>query len=89
MRDASVDEFRAGLRAELYEAQQRGVLAVEVNAGKLHRKLGGYPPPLGQHHQMPTCCDVLYDEQKAGDQIVVKPPNGRGASLTIRYTLPR
>jgi 5-methylcytosine-specific restriction protein A len=85
----TVDEFRTAIRAELHEAQQRGAPAVEINAGQLHRKLGGYPPPLGQHHQMPTCCDALYDEQKAGDRIVAKPPKGRGASLTIRYQLPR
>jgi hypothetical protein len=31
----------------------------------------------------------MYDEQKAGDEVISRPPKGKGASLTIRYRLPR
>jgi hypothetical protein len=85
----TTDDFRLSLQAELHEAHQRGAKVVEVNAGKLHRKLGGYPPDQGSHHQMPSCCLAMYDEQRADDEIVYKPPKGKGASLTIRYRLPR
>lgn len=35
------------------------------------------------------CCDVMYRNLKEEDNIVEKPPTGRGATLTIRYKLPR
>jgi hypothetical protein len=31
----------------------------------------------------------MYSEQQPGDQIISRPPQGNGASLTIRYHLPR
>jgi hypothetical protein len=82
----SKDEFRAELRARLRRAELRGAAELEVNSGELHRALGGYPT---SPHQMPSCCDVMYEERRAGDEIVAAPPKGRGASLTICYKLPR
>jgi hypothetical protein len=79
-------EFRSELRRQLREAELRRAQHLEVNAGDLHRKLGGYP---GLSQRLPSCCDVMYDEQKAGDEIVSRPAKGKGASLTIRYKLPR
>jgi hypothetical protein len=38
---------------------------------------------------MPNCCRIMYDAQRAGDQVLIKPPSGVGASVTIRYSLPR
>jgi 5-methylcytosine-specific restriction protein A len=80
------DEFRAELKARLHRAALLGAGHLEVNSGELHRKLGGYP---GTKHQMPSCCEAMYVEQRAGDEIVSAPPKGKGASLTIRYMLPR
>lgn len=80
------DEFRAELTARIRRAELRGAKALEVNSGELHRSLGGYPK---SPHQMPSCCDVMHEEQRAGDEIISAPPKGRGASLTIRYKLPR
>jgi 5-methylcytosine-specific restriction protein A len=82
----TVEEFRAELRQQLRDAELRGASHLEVNSGALHRKLGGYPEGP---HQMPSCCDAMYGEQKAGDVILAKPPKGKGASLTISYKLPR
>jgi hypothetical protein len=82
----SVNQFRFALRSLFDEAESRGSPYVEINAGQLHRKLGGYPGPK---HQMPSCCQAMYDEQKAGDQVIRRPPQGKGASLSIRYRLPR
>lgn len=79
-------EFRDELRAQLRQAELNGAAYLEVNSGDLHRKLGGYP---GTSHQMPSCCEAMYGERKARDKIIAQPPKGKGASLTIRYMLPR
>jgi 5-methylcytosine-specific restriction protein A len=80
------DDFRSELRTQLRAAELRSASSVDINSGELHRKLGGYP---GSQHQMPQCCDAMYDEMQAGDAIVSAPKKGRGASVTIRYKLPR
>ncbi len=80
------DEFRSELKAQLSHAEKRGVPSVDINSGEPHRKVGGYPGP---DHRMPMCCEAMYGEQKPGDEIVSSPPKGKGASLTIRYKLPR
>lgn len=82
----TVDEFRAALRTHLRNAELRGAREIEINAGALHRELGGYPTPS---NAMPSCCNVMYDEMTARDDVISAPPKGRGASLTIRYYLPR
>ena len=79
-------EFTAELRARFRRAAERGADEVEINSGELHRSLGGYP---GTNHQMPSCCHAMHDELRSGDEIVSSPPSGRGASLTIKYRLPR
>ena len=83
---ASMDEFRAELRAHLGSAERRGAGQLEINSGELHRAVGGYPGP---GHRMPMCCEAMYQERVAGDEVVKSPPKGKGASLTIRYLLPR
>jgi len=83
---ASVHDFRMELRAQLERAQKRGAPHIEINAGELHRRLGGYPGPS---HQMPSCCQAMHVENRPGDEVIVSPPEGKGATLTIRYKLPR
>jgi len=84
----TADEFREALYRICYEAFQHGQTTVDVNAGDLHRRVGGYPGP---DHRMPNCCSVMRQAMAAdaGDSILEEPPGGQGASLTIRYTLPR
>ena len=61
---------------------------VDINSGKLHKYIGGYPNN-GNHH-MSTCCDVMYQLKKDGDEIIEDgTQKGHGASITIRYKLPR
>jgi 5-methylcytosine-specific restriction protein A len=79
-------QFRTKLSKLLASAAKLGFIAVEVNAGKLHRMVGGYP---GAGHSMPMCCDVMRQRMTAADIIVSQPPRGNGASLTVRYGLPR
>lgn len=38
---------------------------------------------------MPSCCAVMHDELRVGDQIIAQPSSGKGASLVVRYLLPR
>jgi hypothetical protein len=78
--------FHDELMAQIGSAQQRGAPHVEINSGELHRKVGGYP---GTGHRMPMCCDAMYAEKRFGDETVCSPKRGKGASLTIRYLLPR
>jgi len=63
---------------------------VEINAGELHRAVGGYPPKTGQSHSMPSCCEVMRDEAKRGNaEVVFETESGKAPALTIRYYLPR
>ena len=79
-------DFMAELRLQLAHAEERGAPHVDINSGELHRQVGGYP---GNQHRMPSCCAVLRAEMKNDDQELNAPPKGKGASLTIRYLLPR
>lgn len=83
---SSAEAFRAVLIQRLRDAEARGERYLEIRAGELHRDVGGYPGPA---HRMPICCSVLYREMNSGDEIVKSPPKGKGASLTIRFALPR
>lgn len=80
------EDFRSNLLQLLASARDLGLVAVEVNAGNLHRRVGGYP---GSDHRMPQCCDVMRQTMRSGDEVVDEPPGGRGARLTVRYRLPR
>jgi hypothetical protein len=82
----TTDEFRAALLGMLDHASGSKEDFLDVNAGQLHRRVGGYP---GSDHRMPICCDVMRTTTRDGDSIVDGPPKGVGASLTVRYLLPR
>ncbi len=81
-------KFDFALRAMFTESSNDGLCELEVNAGKFHRAMGGYPGPK---HMMPVVCGVMrsHFRREGGDVIASEPPNGKGASLTIRYVLPR
>lgn len=81
------DDFRKELHAQIQRAIRQGRPHVEINAGELHRAVGGYP---GESHRMPMCCQAMRDELQNGDATVVfETTSGNGAALTIRYKLPR
>jgi hypothetical protein len=82
----TIDDFLSELRSQFRMAQDRGARYVTINAGELHRRVGGYP---SHSHRMPLCCDAMYHERQNGDEIIAAPPKGKGARLTIRYSLPR
>jgi hypothetical protein len=79
-------DFWTQLFLLIQDASEHDAGFVDVNAGKLHRSVGGYP---SDNHRMPLCCGVMREEMQPGDVILQEPPKGTGASLTIRYFLPR
>ncbi|MBS1163989.1 MAG: endonuclease [Proteobacteria bacterium] len=86
----TADDFRVELTGILQRAELQGRPHVEINAGELHRSVGGYPSREGNQHAMPSCCGVMRGELEAGKaEIIYTPESGNGASLTIRYYLPR
>jgi hypothetical protein len=84
--EPTADDFRKELLAQIARGNRRGAPHVEINSGELHRAVGGYPRP---NHRMAVCCEVMERERKIGDEIISAPERGKGASLTIRYMLPR
>lgn len=84
----NADDFRTELRAQIERAMRQGRPHVEVNAGELHRVVGGYPPKAGQSHAMPSCCNVMRGEMAhRKSEIVYETESGQAPALTIRYYL--
>ena len=83
---ATATQFRSTLLTTLSGAALQGLPFIDVNAGWLHRQVGQYP---GTNHRMPLCNQVMRSEMRLGDLILCQPPKGNGASLTVRYELPR
>jgi len=81
-----IDAFRTALQKQLAKAERNGESHCEVQAGALHREVGIYPR---SNHRMPICCDVMRQEMRGEDRIITEPPKQNGASVVIRYTLPR
>lgn len=85
-RRPSPEVFQRELESIFTSAQREGKSSIEVKSGDLHRAVGGYP---GRSHRLPVCCRVMKRKMKAGDEIVRQPPSGAGATLVIRFQLPR
>src|SRR5229473_7876636 len=60
---ASVHDFRMELRAQLERAQKRSAPHIEINAGELHRRLGGYPGL--SFPKIPSGADSRYEAESA------------------------
>ena len=82
----TAQDFQDELNNIFLSAQQQGRNYVNVKSGDLHRKLGGYP---SQNHRMPVCCDVMKRNMNQEDTILQQPPSGKGATLLIRFKIPR
>ena len=84
----NAEDFKNELHRMMLEAMEEWSESAEINAGELHRRVGDYP---GRNHRMPVCCEVMRAAlaPDAGDVIIEEQPSGQGASLTIRYVLPR
>ena len=84
----TAEDFRLELFRMMADAQNAGQEFVEINAGEMHRRVGGYP---GRDHRTPNCCQVMKALLALDyrDVIVEGPRSGQGPTLTIRYRLPR
>ncbi len=83
----SQQHFLAKLNEIFAEETSAGEKEVTITSCELHRLLGGYP---GTNHRMPICCAAMrqvFDQSK--DAVLHSPKSGMGATLTIRYALPR
>jgi 5-methylcytosine-specific restriction protein A len=79
----NIDAFRRALRKKLSESKGDSVV---VTSRELHCLVGGYP---SRNHRMPTCCRAMREAMQLGDRETEGPSKGNGATLTIRYLLPR
>jgi hypothetical protein len=70
----------------MVHAEAGGASYIDIRSEDVHRNLGGYPGPS---HRMPSCCRVMLRLKTATDRVLESPPKGKGASLVIRYSLPR
>jgi len=70
------------IRSQWAEAHARRTSYVDIRAGDVHRGLGG-------QNRVPQVCQVMMRLRHPGDLVIDGPPSGQGASLTIRYLLPR
>ena len=73
----SRDDFKMELYRMMNESVRQRRATAEINAGKLHRRVGEYP---GRSHRMPMCCAVMREAlaTDAGDIIVDEPPEVKG-----------
>ena len=79
------NDFLAELEHRIGVAMQEGNSSVTINAGELHRAVGGYPGPS---HRMPSCVSVMRSliDIYNGD-IIDSPESGMGARFTVEYKL--
>lgn len=86
MQTPTASDFQAALDEILELTTKEGHSFVDVKAGDLHRRVGGYPQP---NHRMPVCCSVMRASMAIGDIVLHEPHKGKGATLEVRYKLPR
>ena len=79
----TVPDFQNHLNDILSSAQNKGFQFVDVKSGDLLKRVGAH------NNRMSLCCSVMKNNMKTGDIILHEPPSGQGASLIIRYKLPR
>jgi hypothetical protein len=79
-------DFQRELDRIFRVARDQHLSHIDIVSRELHREFGGYP---GTDHRMPTCCNVMLNNMQAGDEVLYSPPKGRGATLKIRYRIPR
>lgn len=80
------EQFERILTAWLQNAEQTRVEHIDIISRQLHCAASNYPGP---NHRMPVCCQVMINSMEPGDLEVEAPPQGNGATLKIRYYLPR
>lgn len=85
----NTENFEKRIQEIFMVSEKMKLSFIDIVAGDLHTEMGGYPAPEGKH-AMPSCCNAMkkfYIVEK--DEILHEPPKGQGATLFIRYRLPR
>lgn len=82
-------DFDVELQRQLAVAAATGARMLDLSARDLHVAVGGYPSATNGCHAMPSCCSAMWAEKRPADEVLAQPPKGKGASLKIRYFLPR
>lgn len=88
MKTPTTKDFTAKLNTIFSEAEKEGLSEITVNALELHKEVGGYPSPSG-NHRMHACCNAMHEAKKDDDDLIKGPPSGKSSTLTIKYKLPR
>jgi|NGEPerStandDraft_9_1074522.scaffolds.fasta_scaffold11224_3 5-methylcytosine-specific restriction protein A len=78
-----IPDFQNHLNDILISAQNKGFQFVDVKSGDLLKRIGAH------NRRMPLCCSFMKNNMRTGDKILHEPPSGQGASLIIRFKLPR
>ena len=84
----SADDFPTALQGRFREASGVGRRWMYVTASDLHREVEGHSTSAGED-RMRLCVDAMRDAMRDGDTVLCEAPGGDGATLTIRYLLPR
>jgi hypothetical protein len=61
----TADEFRTELYRMMQGAFKQDCDYVNIEAGELHRRIGGYP---GKENRMPNCCQVMMADVYPSEQ---------------------
>jgi 5-methylcytosine-specific restriction protein A len=84
------NEFATVIAEQIIRADKQGRPHIEINAGEVHRMVGGYPAKLGSNHAMASCCNAMWNEfSKGKGEVIFRTRSGQSASLTLRFYLPR
>src|ERR1700761_2204663 len=85
---ATAAEFRQALIDAMHQTELKGQPFLDITAGELHTAVGGYP---GDQNRMPMCCRMMrmLAIEGWGDLTVQESTTRKGATLRIRYRLPR
>jgi predicted component of type VI protein secretion system len=76
----SKGDFVTALRKLLQEEEKAGKPSVDARCNPAYRRWR----LSARGHSMPTCCTVMYEEMRPGDEILLTPPGGKGPSLLVR-----
>jgi 5-methylcytosine-specific restriction protein A len=80
-------EFTQEIVRQIAAAAEANEQFVDICSGDVHGIVGSYPD--SNAHRMPVCCSSMRRLMQAGDAVLTTPESGNGASLVIRYQLPR
>lgn len=80
------ERFAQDMNTRFKVASDARLPFIDLTSGDVHRSVGRYP---GSKHRMPLCCSVMHQLMRPGDEVVAAPPKGQGATLRMRYRLPR